>query len=113
MITLNIQNLCRLRGVVHPHKALMQAGISQKLATEYLKGQKSTIVLAHIEILCTLLNCRPDNLFAWQPDNPAADQPNHPLQPIRLRPLANTLHHLQQMTVEEAEALLRSREMGQ
>ncbi|NNV53962.1 helix-turn-helix domain-containing protein [Limnovirga soli] len=111
MLVLNIKNLCRLRGIPHPQKALIQAGISDKVATQYLKGNKSTILLAHIEILCKLLNCRPDNLFAWQPDTPADDQPNHPLQGIRIRPLANALHHLQQMTVEEAEALLRSREM--
>lgn len=111
MIILNIHNLCRLRGIAHPQKALVQAGISQKVAHEYLKGNKSTILLKHIEILCQLLHCRPDNLFAWQPDTPEADQPTHPLQGIRVRPLANALYHLQQMTVEEAEALLRKREV--
>lgn len=103
MIVLNIYSLCRLRGIIHPFKALTHAGISHRVAQQYLSGKKKTIVIAHIEILCVLLNCRPDNLFTWQPDTKEADLPNHPLQAVRNKPLGDGISHLQSLSVEDAE----------
>ena len=110
MIVLNVYNLCRLRGYMHPLKTLMQAGISQRVAWNYLNNENSSIQLAHIEILCTLLNCVPNDLFGWQPKEPAADTPGHPLQAIRRRPYTDVIAHLQQLTIAEAEALLKPKE---
>ena len=108
MIVLNIYNLCRLRGIAHPHKALYNAGISKKVAHEYLSGKKKTIVIAHIEILCVLLNCQPNNLFTWQPANKEEDLPNHPLQAVRNKPLPDSIAHLQTMSVEEVERVMKA-----
>jgi hypothetical protein len=39
MIHINIAALARLRGIRHPHRHLIKAGISDKVAREYLRGK--------------------------------------------------------------------------
>ena len=106
MLLLNIVSLARLRGITRPHKSMVQAGISSKIATEYIKGNKTTIVMQHIEVLCKIFNCTPNELFSWQPETKEQDIPTHPLQAIRPAPLPDTLYALQQLTVSEVKKLL-------
>jgi DNA-binding Xre family transcriptional regulator len=106
MIHLNITALAKLRGMRHPHRQLVHAGISDKVARDYLKGKKDRLVVQHIEILCELFNCSPNELFVWQPDNKAKDTPQHPLQVIRQQPLPDTIQALQHVPVAEVKKLM-------
>ena len=83
MISLAIKDLCRLRGIKQPLRELKRAGISHYVAHEYHQGHKHRIVVSHIEILCKLLRCTPNDLFQWEPDTAAEDNPENPLQAIR------------------------------
>jgi DNA-binding Xre family transcriptional regulator len=77
MITLNIYSLCKLRGIKYPLKTLVKAGISQQVAYEYLKGKRKSLVIKHVEILCTLLHCYPNDLFSWLPTETKDDKPKN------------------------------------
>lgn len=103
MIYLNIKELCHARGIKNPLTTLKKAGISQYVAHEYLKGEKHRFVTKHVEILCKLLRCTPNDLFVWIPDEPADDYPENPLQGIRKKPRLNLNEKLKTMTVEEIE----------
>lgn len=103
MIVLNIKALCKARGIKNAHAALCKAGISPHVATAYLKGKKPQFVTAHIELLCRLLRCTPNDLFKWQPDTAADDYPENPLQAIRHKPLLNLEQKLKNMSIKEIE----------
>ena len=104
MITLNIAQVCMVRGIKFPLKSLRKAGISTKVAGEYLNNPtKHQFTLKHIEVLCKLLNCTPNDLFSWQPNNPEEDVPTNPLQKIRQHALPDVMQHIQNMSIEEIE----------
>src|SRR6266487_3336489 len=110
MIALNIFQLCRLRGIKSPLTALRKAGISQKVAFKYLKGEKHTLVIKHIEILCKLLNCTPNELFTWQPDSKTDDIPTHTLQVICQKALPDVHQRLNSMKVDELRVWMEEKE---
>ncbi len=103
MIVLNIHQLCKLRGIKHPHAALTKAGISNTVASDYLKPKKHQIVVQDIEVLCKLLRCTPNDLFKWVPDEASDDYPENTLQQIRQKPTLNLEEKLKNMSVEEIE----------
>lgn len=86
MITLELQRLCRLRGIVSPYSFLRQAGFSHNLAHNLASSKVKSIGFAHLERLCRLFNCMPQELFTYKPSgrglNPATDV----LLPLRKDP---------------------------
>lgn len=100
-MVLNIKQLCHERGIKHPLAELKKAGISHFVASAYLKEKKPQFVMAHIEILCNLLRCTPNDLFKWVPDDKKDDYPENPLQTIRKKPSFNLEERLKGMTLEE------------
>ena len=106
MLTLQIRELCMLRGIETPLAALRKAGISQKVANQYLTGKKKHILLKHTEILCNLLRCTSDDLIAWTPDTPAEDYPENPLQKMRKRPLPDLQKVIGGLSLEEVKKKL-------
>ena len=101
MIRLRIKQLMKERGILHPHKELMAAGISDRVAGKYLKGEKRWILHTHVEILCRLLRCVPNDLYEWVPDQPADDYPENTLQIIKQRETLDTQKLLKDMTLED------------
>jgi len=101
MIVLNIKELCKQRGIKHPHSALTRAGITNTVATDYLKPTKDRFVTQDIELLCQLLRCTPNDLFKWVPDEPKDDYPENPLQAIRKQETFNLEERIKGMSVEE------------
>src|SRR4051812_26191836 len=101
MMKLLIKDLCQLRNIAQPLPTLAKAGISRTVAHDYLTGKRSFIMLKHVEILCRLFNCTPNDLFVWEPDSPAEDVPGNPLQKLKKRELPDTLKIIHSKTVEE------------
>lgn len=85
MLQLNLNRIFKARGIAQPYKFLVQSGFVPFTAHKYKNGQVEHMRLDHIEKLCTLLNCTPNDLFEWLPDDLLEDRANHPLQAIRKR----------------------------
>jgi hypothetical protein len=64
------------------------------------------LLLNHIEILCKLFNCAPNDLFLWVPNNPQDDYPQNPLQAIRNQALPDLHKILGSMSIEEVKKRL-------
>lgn len=79
MLKYNLTNLFRLRNIRKPHLFLMNAGISRMVAYKFLRDDVHVVRLDHIETLCKVLKCTPNDLFRYIPDK--AVNPNDP-QPI-------------------------------
>jgi len=106
MLTLQIKELCKLRGIKAPLGALTKTGISPQVAFKYLEGKKKHLILAHIEKLCTVLRCTPNDLFAWTPDDQAQDYPENPLQKIRAQSLPDLQKVVGSLSLEEVKKRL-------
>lgn len=106
MITLQIKQLCTLRGIKSPLSVITKAGISQQVAYKYLTGEKKNLTMQHIEILCKLFRCTPNDLFAWVPKDKTDDYPENPLQKIRLQQLPDLHQIMNNLTLEEVKQKL-------
>jgi hypothetical protein len=63
-------------------------------------------MLAHVETLCALLRCTPNDLFAWTPDDKTSDYPENPLQHIRARALPDLQKIIGSLSLEEVRKRL-------
>jgi DNA-binding Xre family transcriptional regulator len=83
MLQLNLKRIFKARGIDQPYKYLVKNGFVPFTAHKYKSGNVEHMRLDHIERLCTLLNCTPNDVFEWVPTELLDDRPDHPLQRIR------------------------------
>lgn len=65
MLVYNIHAICKARGVKNPYTFLVKSGISRRAAWRILNDESKSVRLKHIEIMCTVLNCEPNDLLVW------------------------------------------------
>jgi DNA-binding Xre family transcriptional regulator len=109
MLKLQIKELCKLRGIKAPTVAISKTGITHSVAFQFLKGNKKHLTLDHIEKLCTLLRCTPNDLFAWTPNNTAEDYPENPLQKIREQSMPDLQSIIGNLSLEEVKKRLEGK----
>lgn len=82
MLYFNPNRMFELRGIDRAHAALVKAGIAPATATKLLNYHSDRLTVAHIGIICELLNCTPNDLFFYKPSEkkPLAD--NHALNAL-------------------------------
>ena len=112
MLQINLSRIFKARGIDQPYKFLVQNGFVPFTAHKYKNGKVEHIRLDHIEKLCVILNCTPNDLLEWRPDDLLDDTPNHPLQKIRTRDkkpdLSKLLSKYSLEKLEEIEQLLNA-----
>lgn len=85
MLDLNLKRIFKARAIEQPYKFLVQNGFVPFTAHKYKNGKVEHMRLDHIEKLCIILNCTPNELFEWVPNDLLDDRADHPLQKIRRR----------------------------
>ncbi len=90
MLYLNITRIATLRGIGNTTQFLIQNGFSRSIANRILKRADSYIKFSHIEKICLLLHCTPNDLLQWRPDAKMPVQPNEPLNAL-IHPQAQDL----------------------
>lgn len=83
MIQLNIRRVFALRGIEKPLKLMIQAGISRATASNLLNNSVDSINSTHLEKLCEMLNCEPNDLYQWTPSANTQNVETHPLKNLR------------------------------
>jgi|GEM_PF-1178096 len=63
-IVLNLQPVFTARNILHPNAYLVKLGISKGSANKMLKGEIVQLNFNQLTLLCTSLNCSPNDLFA-------------------------------------------------
>lgn len=81
-LTLNIKHICALRNIDRPFTFLRQHGFTHNTATMLAQNEVKVINLAHIEKLCVIFNCTPNDLIDYTPAKPADQLKNDPLTPL-------------------------------
>ena len=66
MLALNLERILKLRGISEPFAWLSQNGFKNDSAHRILNNKVSHIKMEHLEKLCLLLNCTPNDLMEWK-----------------------------------------------
>jgi len=89
MLTLNLTPVFSLRGIDKPFTYLVQNGFTRHSANILINSKNRIFRLDHIEKLCDLLLCEPNDILTWTP-NPNLQYPdNYPLSKLKLQETAN------------------------
>lgn len=83
MLVLNLQPIFSARGIEKPYSFLVKNGFTPHTAHYLLSSQTRQIKLDHIEQLCQILICEPNDLLLWIPEKDSIIQANHPLNILR------------------------------
>jgi DNA-binding Xre family transcriptional regulator len=83
MLSFNLAPVFKARSISNPYTFLVKAGIARHTAHRILSNQVRVFRLDHIELLCRVLVCEPNDILVY---TPSANQPlpeDHPLQSLR------------------------------
>ena len=79
MFIFNIQAVLKARQIENPYTFLVKSGFTRHAAYVILNRQSRNFRLDHIEKLCEILHCEPNDLLVFKP-NPNQNLPeSHPL----------------------------------
>jgi DNA-binding Xre family transcriptional regulator len=68
MLRFNFTRVFKARGVDRPFTYLKKAGYSASFATRVSNNKVEGMNLKHVERLCILFQCTPNDLLEWIPD---------------------------------------------
>ena len=102
MLYFNLKPIFDAKGIENPYSYLVKNGFTYHSA-HYIANNLSRIFkLDHIEKLCDLLQCEPNDLLAWKPDNNKVYPENYPLKKLLpLPPSVNIKVSLQNIPYRE------------
>jgi DNA-binding Xre family transcriptional regulator len=83
MIVLNLKSVFKARGIDNPASFLLNAGLSRHTVTNFLHNNSGSVKLRYIDLICTKLNCTPNDLFVWVPDKNNVLPESHLLNTIK------------------------------
>lgn len=108
MLSLNLKIIFAARGIENPYTYLVKAGFTRNAASRLLNNSNQSFPIKHIENLCLLLHCTPNDLLVWQPasnQSPLAN--NHPMHQLRPQPALQSVSELlKQMPLNDLKNLV-------
>lgn len=87
MLVFNLKQVMQARQIERPYSFLVKAGFTPHTANDLLHAHSQNFSLKHIEKLCEILHCEPNDLVAFVPNKTQKLQQNHPLN--NLIPMEN------------------------
>ena len=82
MLHFNLGPIFAARNITRPRAFLIKAGFNNHSANNVLSGDYPHPRMQHIELLCKLLVCTPNDLFVWKKDANEIVADNHPLHQL-------------------------------
>lgn len=82
MFYYNLRALFKARGIDNPFALMVKSGISHASAHRILNDYAGSFKLRHVEILCKLLVCQPNDLLIWKPDKDVIYPDDYPLKDL-------------------------------
>ncbi len=104
MLRFRIHFMLETKGIVNAYNYLVKNGFSPNLATRCVNGRIEQLKLSHINKLCTLLRCTPNDLLEWTPDKNDFLSDNHPLKTLERKEKAfNMINHIRQLSFDQVK----------
>ena len=82
MLTFEIKRILKTRGIDEPYRWLVKNGFVPQTVNSWLKYELGYIKPDHLERLCLLLNCTPNDLFDWREDGKTVVHDTHALRTL-------------------------------
>jgi DNA-binding Xre family transcriptional regulator len=107
MLYLHIDDLLDFKGIVKKRSFLAENGFSYLMAHRLLEKNKQKINLNHLELLCEILNCTPNDIMVWQPeDKHSKITKQHNLYKLLSKPkLSNVSNKIMQLPADKINKL--------
>lgn len=83
MLSINLAPIFKIRGIEKPFTFLVKNGFTHHAAHLLINGKNRVFRLDHIELLCNLLICEPNDLLTYTPDQNKNLPTNHPLTKLK------------------------------
>jgi DNA-binding Xre family transcriptional regulator len=83
MLRINLQRICKVRGVERPTLYLQSCGLTVTTATRAVKGEYENFSMETIERLCLIFHCTPNDLLEWTPPKSSNIPETEPLYALR------------------------------
>ena len=110
-IVLNLHPVFKARNILHPYAYLLKLGINTTSANKMLKGEIVQLNFNQMTVLCTNLNCSPNDLFALRE---MTLPEHHELNKVKpLKPKDETIsvqEWLNKKSVDEVREILKKEE---
>jgi DNA-binding Xre family transcriptional regulator len=84
MLSLKLGPIFKARGIDKPYSFLVKAGLSPHSATSILNNSPRVFRLDHVELLCSILFCEPNDLLLWTPEKGHTYSEDFPLSKLKL-----------------------------
>jgi DNA-binding Xre family transcriptional regulator len=94
MLVFNPNRMFALRKIDKPHLALVKNGFAKSSATNLLNYVSRRLTIEHVEKLCLLLNCTPNDLFEWRSGKNETLDERHPLNALKRADKSESLTEL-------------------
>lgn len=108
MLTYNYRRVFSARGISQPYTFLRRAGFSNDLAYKISHNKAKNLRTYHLEKLCLILYCTPEDLMDWSPGVNSSIPKDHPIR--RVTKYSNTLdiHTLRTIPMDKLEAVYKN-----
>ena len=115
MLQINLQRVCKVRGIDKPMQYMQSRGISLSTATRALKGEYENFSMLTIERLCLIFHCTPNDLLEWKPSQNSTLPESEPLFTLRreekVAGMSQLINSVSLDKLEQMEAIIR-KELG-
>lgn len=102
MLTLNLTPIFKARGIEKPYTFLVKSGFTSHSANQIINSKTRVFRLDHIELLCEVLNCEPNDLLLWKPEKDKVYSENNPLKKLQSdEATENIIETLSKLTYKE------------
>lgn len=91
----------RLRHIANPYRMLIKNGFVPATARKLVNNELRRVDLDVIEKLCLVLNCTPNDLFAWQPSQSQANPEAQALIKLKRDPAQDVSKMLAALPLEK------------
>jgi len=91
MLSFNLAPIFKARGIEKPYTFLVKAGLAPHSANILLSSQTRSFRLDHIELLCRILVCEPNDILVYREDATHKIAEDHPLHNLKQSEMNKTL----------------------
>lgn len=107
-LVIDIKPILALRNITQPVAYLLKIGLSNTIVNKILKNDMVQINLRQLTLLCTHLNCTPNELFARRNLNPLPDHELNKLRELSTdSELVSVTEWLKTKSLDEIKALMQ------
>jgi DNA-binding Xre family transcriptional regulator len=83
MLSIDLTHIFKARGIDRPYTFLVKAGFTSHTAHSLLNSSTRAFKLDHIELLCKVLICEPNDLLVFALDKDQVFSADHPLLKLK------------------------------